>query len=141
MSQIYTSYLAKSLDAGNVRVFLLGRLKEPSSFDWQKMWVLAALLQVDKADDASVKAALDLLKDANRHPALRAVAASYVGRFGDHARRKALGTIYPSVSNYIQAAIYYSSKAWPRVERSNARATWGGHGPLHSMLTAAMSKK
>ena len=70
-----------------------------------------------------------------------AVAAIYVGLYGDHARRKALNSIYPSVSNYIQAAIYYASSQWPGVERRNAKATWGGHGSLHSLLTTAMSKK
>jgi hypothetical protein len=91
--------------------------------------------------DKAVKAALDLLRDANRHEALRAVAAIYVGRFGDHTRRKALISIYRSVSSYIQAAIYYSSRHWPGTERSNAKASWGGHSPLHSLLTAAMGKK
>lgn len=105
------------------------------------MWILAALLQVEKADDASVKIALGLLKDANRHEALRAVAAIYVGRFGDHARRKSLISIYASVSSYIQAAIYFSSKYWPSVERSNAKASWGGHGQLHNFLTIAMKNK
>lgn len=120
---------------------LLGLLKDAALFDWQKMWVLAALSQVATADDAAVKTALDLLRDANRRDALRAVAAIYVGRFGDHTRRRALISIYGSVSSYIQAAIYYSSKWWPGVERSNAKASWGGHSTLHSLLTAAMSKK
>lgn len=141
MSQIYASYLAKFLDTDGVHEFLLGLLKDSSLTDWQKIWVLAALSQVRIADDAAVKVALDLLKDANRHDALRAAAAIYVGRFGDHTRRKALISIYASVSNYTQAAIYYSSRMWPGVERSNAKASWSGHSPLHSLLTTAMSKK
>ena len=88
-----------------------------------------------------MKAALNLLKDANRHDALRAVAAVYVGRYGEHARRKVLIAIYSGVSSYIQAAIYFSSRYWPGVERANAKAGWGGHGPLHSLLTIALAKK
>ena len=141
MSQIYAAYLAKFLDTDGITELLLELLKDASLADWQKIWILAALSQVEAADDTAVKIALDLLKDANRHDALRAVAAIYVGRFGDHTRRKALISIYASVASYIQAAIYFSSKNWPSVERSNAKASWGGHGPLHNLLTIAMSKK
>ena len=138
MAQIYSAYLAKFIDSSTARNFLLKLLDDSTLLDWQKIWVLAALLQVERADDDAVKVALNLLKDATRHDALRAAAAIYVGRFGDHVRRKALITIYPSVSNYVQAAIYYSSKSWPRVEKSNARAGWRGHGLIHSLLTTAL---
>ncbi|WDT77877.1 MAG: reverse transcriptase domain-containing protein (plasmid) [Candidatus Manganitrophus sp.] len=141
MSQIYASYLAKFLGTDAIDKFLLNLLKDVTLVDWQKIWVLAALYQVDAANDAAVKVALDVLKDANRHDALRAVAAGYVGSLGDHARRKALVSIYPTVSNYVQAAIYYASNQWPAVERRNAKASWGGHGPLHTLLTVAMKTK
>jgi len=116
-------------------------LKDESLLDWQKMWILAALSQVEESDDKAVKIAFDVLKDANRHEALRAVAAIYVGRFGDLSRRKSLISMYGSVSNYIQAAIFFSSRGWPSVEKSNAKASWSGHGPLHAFLGIAMGKK
>ena len=141
MSQIYASYLSKFLDTEGVADFLINILANSFLADWQKMWILAALSQTEPNDDGPVKVALNLLKDANRHEALRAVSAIYIGRFGDLARRKALFTIYPSVSNYIQAAIYFSSRNWPSVERSNAKASWGGHGPLHTLLTFGMANK
>lgn len=141
MSQIYVSYLAKFLGTGEVDDFLMNLLKDSTLFDWQRIWVLAALFQARKAGDPYVKVALDLLKDANRHDALRAVAAIYAGSFGDHARRKTLVSVYPTVSNYVQAAIYYVSGQWPGVEKNNAKASWSGHGPLHNLLTNAMKKK
>ena len=141
MSQIYASYLSKFLDSASVHDFLIDTLSDPSLADWQKMWVLGALLQSKPNDDGPVKVALHLLKDANRHEALRAVGAVYVGRFGNLARRKALISIYPKVSNYIQTAIYFSSRTWPKVERANAKASWSGHGDLHSLLTLALAKK
>ena len=138
MSQIYASYLANFLDNEDVTELLSELLADISLRDWQKMWILAALLQKKPDDDGPVKISLRILKDATRHDALRAIAAIYVGRFGDHARRKNLFSIYTSVSSYIQAAIYYSSKSWPPVERGNARASWGAHGPLNTLLTIAM---
>lgn len=141
MSQIYASYLVKFLDQLEVRETMLEALKDDSLLDWQKMWILAALLQGDESHDKAVKVAFEILKDANRHEALRAVAAIYVGRFGDLSRRKSLISMYGSVSNYIQAAIFFSSRGWPSVEKGNAKASWSGHGPLHSFLGIAMGKK
>lgn len=141
MSQIYVSYLAKFLGTAEVDDFLVNLVKDSTLVDWQRIWVLAALSQADEADDLPVKAALDLVKEANKPDSLRAVAAIYVGSFGDHARRKSLVSIYPTVSSYVQAAIYYVSGKWPGVEKSNAKASWSGHGPLHSLLNIAMKKK
>jgi hypothetical protein len=141
MAQIYVSYLAKFMAQDKVRQFLVGLLADLLLADWQKLWVLAALLQSDPVGDQPVISAMKILKDANRHDALRAAAAIYVGRYGDLDRRKALVTIYAKVSSYIQGAIYYSSRYWFGVERSNAKANWGGHGPINSLLTVALGKK
>ena len=139
MSQIYAAYLSKFLNTDGIINLLLDLLEDSSLVDWQKMWILAALSQVDSAEDTAVKVALNIFKDANRHEALRAVAAIYVGRFGNHSRRKVLISTYPSVSGYIKAAIYYSSKSWPSAERATAKSSWSEHGPLNSMLTIAFS--
>jgi len=140
MSQIYSAYLARFLEEEKVREFLVEILKDSLLLDWQKMWVIAALLQHKDSDDGAVKVALAILKDASRHDVLRGAAAIFVGRYGSHARRKNLITVYKTVTSYVQAAIYYSSRGWPKVERSNAKASWGGHGELNGLITIAMSK-
>jgi hypothetical protein len=141
MAQIYAAYLAKFLDDNIIYDFLTGMLSDGHLVDWQKIWILAALSQSDTAKDEPLKQAMALLKDANRHDALRAVAAIFVGRFGDHSRRKDLGAIYGLVSEYVRAAIYYSSRRWPMAERATARVSWGNHGPLNKLLSLAMGKK
>jgi hypothetical protein len=138
MTQIYCAYLALFLTS-SVQTLMLSMLQDESLFDWQKMWLLAGLSQSKNGEDAVVKAALYLLKSADSHDALRAVAAIYVGRFGNHARRTALRSRYSSVSNYVQAAIFYSSQKWPSAERATAKASWSGHGMLHDLLTAVAS--
>jgi Reverse transcriptase (RNA-dependent DNA polymerase) len=141
MSQIFSAYLASFIGVPSVKDFLHELLNDNSLVDWQKMWVLAALSQMPEALDKYVKTAMSILKDGAHHDALRAVAAAFVGRFGDHSRRKALAAYYSSVSAYVQAAIYFSSKNWPSVERNNAKATWGSQSPLNALLTAAFAKK
>lgn len=140
MSQIYSSYLANFLEEEVVRDFLNGLVVDNLLHDWQKMWVVAALMLGPKPDDLQVKLTMDLLKDGNRHEALRAVAGYFVGRFGDNTRRNALRNAYPQFSPYIQAALYASSRLWPGVEHRNAKATWGPHGMLNQLLTKAMEK-
>jgi hypothetical protein len=140
MAQIYCAYLANFIEDEDVSKFLIDIASDKSLHDWQLMWVIAALMQADEFDDAKVKVIFDVLRDGGRHDALRAVAAYFVGRYGDHTRRKALVSSYATFSNYVQAAIYASSRHWPGVERGNAKATWAGNGPLHSLLTIAMAK-
>ena len=88
-------------------------------------------------------AIMDCSKRGDRilDPFCGSVAAIFVGRFGDMARRKNLNAIYPKVSGYIQAAIYFSSRSWPGVERSNARASWGKHTQLNALITAGIANQ
>jgi hypothetical protein len=140
MMQIYAVYLGKFVANDKIlQKKLLELLKDNLMFDWQRMWILATLTQVDTANDASVKVAASILADGTRHDALRAVCANYVGKFGDHGRRKALFGIYSSVSEYVQLAIYFSSRGWPTVERKNARSSWGSNGPLHQLMSAGLT--
>ena len=138
MAQIYSSYLSNFLDQDNVRQFMNGLLSDAMLHDWQKMWVLAALMLGEKPEDGEIKIGLDIVRDGNRHEALRAVAGYFVGRFGDNTRRNSLRGIYMQQTPYIQAAIYASSRFWPGVEQSNARAMWGDNGLLNQLLTKAM---
>ena len=139
MMQIYASYLGQFVNNDNVlQDHLIECLRDPSLYDWQKMWIIAALMQLEKADDKYVKIASAILLDGTRHDALRAVAAVFVGRFGDHPRRTALFPIYNQVSEYVKLAIYYSSRNWPKAERANARSVWGAQGVLPKLMTAGM---
>ncbi|WP_024312562.1 hypothetical protein [Sinorhizobium medicae] len=140
MTQIYVSYLSKFLPDREVYDFLCERLADRSLVDWQLMWILAALITRAPLDDAPIKTALSLLRDGSVHEATRAIAAIYVGRYGDAARRKTLIGIYGMLSPYVQAAIYFSSRFWPLVERRNAKAQWGALTPLNELLTKALGK-
>ena len=140
MTQIYVSYLSKFLPDQQVFDFLCERLADRSLVDWQLMWILAALITRAPVDDAPIKTAIALLRDGSVHEATRATAAIYVGRYGDAARRRTLIGIYGTLSPDVQAAIYFSSRYWPIVERRNAKAQWGALTPLNELLTKALGK-
>jgi retron-type reverse transcriptase len=141
MSQIYAAYLAGFLQYDDTVEFLESALGDDSMMDWQRMWILAALMRDGETSPANVKAALSILKDGSRHDALRAVAAVFVGDFGDHSRRKELTTLYPTLTEYVRAAIFFSSRKWPTVERKNAKVAWSNQGPLNQLLAKAMDIK
>ena len=138
MAQIYSAYLAKFLDDEGVTGFLTDLIQDDSLFDWQRMWVLGGLMQGGEPSDDQVKLAFDILKDGNRHDALRAVAAYFVGRFGTHPRRTSLRNYFAQCSPYIQSAIYASARFWKGPEKTNARATWGNLSFLNQLLTKAI---
>lgn len=142
MAQIYCAYFARFVDDDEeLQDFLLDLLTDDDLFDWQRMWIVATLNKLHKAADKLVKAALGILMDGNRHNGLRAVAAIFVGRFGDAGRRNALFKIYPDVPDYVQLAIYFSTREWPSVERSKARSSWGGQGALNRLMSSAISNR
>lgn len=109
--------------------------------DWQRMWILAALSQSRSHKESEIKVAMSLFEGTNRHDALRAVAGIFVGRFGDHARRRALVSGYATVSPYVQAAIFYSSRLWPAAERNTASSSWGALNSLNSLISVAIANR
>lgn len=139
MTQIYSAYLAKFIDNPDVSNFLSEEASDDELMDWQRMWTLAALMQGEPNDD-EVKIALDIMRDGNRHEALRAVKAYFVGMHGDYGRRTGLRTAYSQTPPFVQSAAYASSRFWKGPERSNARAMWAGHSPIHELITEALKK-
>jgi len=137
MAQIYAAYLGKFVDGNDhIQVELVKLLKDNELFDWQRMWIVAALCQVSSLSDDVVREVWRILSDPTRHDGLRGSAAILVGRLGDIQRRRSLFQIYPTVSEYVQLAIYFSSRSWTGVERKNARAAWGAHSEYHRAMTA-----
>ena len=141
MCQIYSIYLAHFINQDeSIPKFLLGCLSDKNLFDWQRMWIIAALNSLNSASDDYVKVAASLLANGTHHDAVRGAAAVFVGKFGDHPRRLGLFSVYNSVSEYVKLAIYYSSRQWPKVERKNAVSAWGGHGVLHKLMTSGFKQ-
>lgn len=118
MTQIYCSYLSKFLELPDVSEFLISRISDENVFDWQKMWIIAALMQADNFDDVVVKTAQQVFDDHNRHEVLRAASAIFIGKFGKITRRKHLINEYATAgSDYLKSAIFFSSRYAPAQEK------------------------
>lgn len=141
MCQIYCAYLAKFVEDEKVHKFLIDLLSDQQLYEWQLMWVLGALLQrkVKYTDDV-VRTALTIFNDGKRHEAVRAIAAIFVGAHGDIVRRRALAGACATVTEYVQAAIYFVSKNWKDADGANFHAQWGNRTELNALISAAWMK-
>jgi Reverse transcriptase (RNA-dependent DNA polymerase) len=137
MCQIYCSYLARFPTNKKVGKFLSSLLKNDSLYDWQLMWVLGALLQFKKHDDAIVSRVLKIFSDGKKHDAVRAVAAIFVGTHGDLVRRKSLSSACGTVTEYVQSAIFYVSRRWRDADGKNFHDQWKNRLELNSLIAAA----
>ncbi len=140
MSQIYCSYLAPFLQEKNVLKSLKALLASADlHYDWQRMWILAALLTAEKRDEDVVSLALKFYKEGRMHEALRAVAAVVVAKHGTFSRQKELFDNYGiSGSTYLQTAVLYGSRYFQKDMRSAARKSWSGHSPTHALVAESI---
>ncbi len=134
MSQLYCAYLSRFMEDEDVYTFLCEAIQDSDRYDWQRMWILASLLQREAVEDSLVRDVNSIFSDGGCHETLRAVAAIFIGRFGDAARRKSLVKSYGNVSVYIQSAIFYISRKWPVVEKNNAKSMWGNGNELNKLI-------
>ena len=140
MSQIYCSYLSHFVLEEKVLAALEGYLTTPDVyFDWQRIWLLAALLTCSTVSDEIVRVALGIYRDGRKHEALRAVAAILVAKHGSFTRRKELADNYGLAGSiYLQTALLYGARYFSRQSRTTAIKAWSGHSSTHRLLAAGI---
>lgn len=141
MSQFYCAYLNRFIEVDDEITERLSALLESDriTFDWQRMWILAALSNSGALSDATLKKAQQLAQSGNSHEALRAAAMPVVAKLGSYNRRKSLVDSYATLgSPYLQSALLYSSRYFPPVERRNAMSAWSAHNQLNRLIATAL---
>lgn len=142
MSQIYCSYISMFLDKKSVQGVLNEMVLDHSAimFDWQLMWILAALVKGRKGNDSVAKSAIDILLNSSRHDAVKAIAAIYVAKFGKPDRRKSLTRASINIgSHYVQTAILFGSIYFPKVERQKLQKALSGQSDLHQLVSESVN--
>src|SRR5207245_2123178 len=119
-----------------IRRSLKSFLTDPELYyDWQRMWILAALMTPDTSEDDIVSSALKIYKDGQRHEALRAVAAVFVAKHGTFPRQKELIDSYgASGSTYLQTSVLYGARYFQRATRRAVIKSWSGQSTTHSLV-------
>ena len=140
MSQIYCSYLSPFLEDKSVRDSLRCLLTNTEVYyDWQRMWILAALMTPATSEDDIVSAALRIYRDGQRHEALRAVAAIFVAKHGTFIRQKELFDAYGiSGSPYLQTSVLYGARYFQKDMRKAGIKSWASQSSTHLLVAKAI---
>ncbi len=144
MSQVYAKYLNRMIMfspelASKVEVILY---EDNMLFDYQFMWLYAALMASKKVSSKSIKKAVSQLTDNKYTEALRAVCAIFIGKFGDVATKRWLKNYYAQEQSlYVKSAILYSARYFPNAEMDHVYRAWGNHSELNSLIVLALKKQ
>jgi Reverse transcriptase (RNA-dependent DNA polymerase) len=141
MTQIYCAYLAKFSEDAKIASALEKTLtNDQLLYDWQRMWVFAALMRWKKTTDEVVRIALKTYNDGSRHEGLRAVAAILTAKHGSFTRQKQLVDNYGNTgSAYLQAAVLYATRYFQKELRRSSVKSWSAHTATHSLVAKSIS--
>lgn len=110
-------------------------------YEYQFMWLYAALMGADKISSDSVKYAINQLRNTKFSEALRATCAVFIGKFGSATQKRILRTHYPQEpSAYVRSAILHSSRHFPKNEKDTCYTAWSGHSEVNSLIVSALKK-
>jgi hypothetical protein len=107
--------------------------------DYQKIFLLAALMRSRSIERPAIVAALQWLQNPQVAREARAMAAIFAARHGGPSQKRAVKTWYESEpSDYVRSAILYASRYLSSVERKTCQRAWGGHGPVNALISSAL---
>lgn len=141
LSRLYLSYLSELARSNsevsvNIQAILI---QNDLVFDYQKLFLLSALLNACAIQRDCVVKAVRLLEDPNVHVSVRAIAAIFASRHGSPQHRRAVRTSYENEpSPYVQAAILYSSIYFTSTEKKTCIKAWGGHNSTNALVAEAI---
>lgn len=103
--------------------------------DYQRMFLLAALLRAGTVARATVNTALQWLQNRTVAKETRAMAAIFAAKHGVAQQKRTVRTSYEDEpSDYVRSAILFSSKYLTSVERKTCKRAWGGHNAINTLI-------
>jgi len=111
------------------------------SYDWQMMWPIAALLNLDRVDSSTVTRVIQILRNHSLSIALRALCAIFIGKHGNPGQRRILIQQYTNEpSDCVRGAILFAVRFFPPAERRNCLKAWSGHSKINTLIGKAVQK-
>ena len=141
LSRMYCNYLLPfaQIDTEISRRLETIILNEELPYDWSLIWPIAALIDADSVSVNTISQAIRIIEDSRRTVGLRGVATHLVGKHGKAGQRRLLRHIYDrEPSEYVRAAILFSTKYFPTNERNSCLRAWGTHSTTNSLIANAM---
>jgi hypothetical protein len=118
MTKLYLSYLSGFVNDVSVVRRLESQLDRPEYLlDYQRTYLVGALLTARNCSASSVSVALRLLENMRISQETRAIAAIFAAKFGNAPQKRNVRLSYESEpSPYVRAAILYCAKYFTSVE-------------------------
>lgn len=143
LTKVYTNYLSSLAQANNEIINELESIitKNLPPYDWQILWIIASLVQVEILQTDTVNSMFRLLRDPARSIALRALCAIAIGKHGSPGLRRNLRHFYSDEpSDYVRSAILFSTRYFPSPERRTCLSAWSVHNPTNKLIASAVQK-
>ena len=141
LSRLYLSYLSRFVPGDRTITKRLEKLIDSPILvmDYQRMYLLGALMGAAKIDRNTVNAALRLLAESTVGQEVRALAAIFAARHGTPQQRRTVRLGYAKESSaYVRAAILYASRHFTATERKICTKAWGGHNITNALIGHAL---
>jgi hypothetical protein len=141
LSRLYLSYLSRFVAGDRSVTKRLEKLIDSPMLvmDYQRMYLLGALMGAAKIDRNTVNAALRLLAESTVGQEVRALAAIFAARHGTPQQRRTVRLSYEKESSaYVRAAILYASRHFTGTERKICTKAWGGHSITNALIGHAL---
>jgi len=135
-TRLYFSYISTFVRAEQDVVDALEELvADDTVSDYQRMFLLAALLRAKTVTRATVNMALQWLQNRTVAKETRAMAAIFAAKHGVAQQKRTVRTSYEDEpSDYVRSAILYSSKYLTAVEKKTCKRAWGGHSSINALI-------
>ena len=141
LTRLYYSYLSRFVADSRELVGDLSRIIQSNSFitDYQRMYVLGALFNAEEISRDAINVALQWMQSPVVAQEARAFAAIFVSRHGNPNQKRAVRLAYEGEqSEYVRAAILFSSRYFTGVERRTCRLAWGGHSQVNALIAQSI---
>ena len=135
-TRLYFSYISTFVRTDQDVVDALEELvADDTVSDYQRMFLLAALLRARTVTRATVNTALQWLQNWTVAKETRAMAAIFAAKHGVAQQKRTVRTSYEDEpSDYVRSAILYSSKYLTAVEKKTSKRAWGGHNAINTLI-------
>ncbi len=135
-TRLYFSYISTFVRTNQDLVDALEALvADDTVSDYQRMFLLAALVRARTVSRATVNTALQWLQNRTVAKEARSIAAIFAAKHGAAQQKRTVRTSYEDEpSDYVRSAILFSSKYLTLVEKKTCKRAWGGHNAINTLI-------
>jgi len=139
-TRLYFSYISSFVHSSPEVVDALEELvADEMVLDYQRMFLLAALIRARTVGRATVNTAIQWLQNPRVAKETRAIPAIFAAKHGVAVQKRAVRTSYEGEqSEYVRSAILFASKYLSVAERRTCKRAWGGHSAINTLIAKAI---